>query len=288
MLVARPHIEFIQSQVLPFRKGLYGGARPEVDVRTLSIDAEHGDSSTQIKWPAGFSRAEPEYVAADEEFFVLQGELEINGVIYRKHDYAHLPRGFLRRTQSSAKGAVTLTFFSAEPQVVKSDRAGNNFDPKRLVEHIDTRAHGRMTNVAEAFNTPGWDPTGSFHKDLYTDPYTGERTWLIGMAPHWSTGLCEVHPVVEEEYSILGDLCFPMGNFRDGAYFWRPPGIQHGPFATWGGTLHLVRCRGGPFATKWHDSGGAEWFPNYTPVLPPEYQGYVDRAKDNNSREPNY
>lgn len=285
--MARPHIEFIQSQVLPFRRGLYGGARPEVEVRTLSIDDEGGDSSTQIKWPAGFSRSTPEYLDADEEFLVLEGALEINGRHYRKHDYAHLPRGYLRRTQSSTAGAVTLTFFSGEPHAVMSDRAGNNFDPKRLVEHIDTRAHPRMTNVAESFNTPGWDPTGSFHKDLFTDPYTGERTWLIGMAPHWSTSLAEIHPVVEEEYSILGDLCFPMGNFRDGAYFWRPPGIRHGPFATWGGTLHLVRCKGGPFATQWVDTGGVEWFPEYKPILPPEYQAHVDRAAPN-AREPNY
>lgn len=285
--MSRPHIEFIQSQVLPFRTGLYGGARPEVQVRTLSIDLDHGDSSTQIKWPAGFKRTEPEYLECDEEFLVLQGELEINGRLYKKHDYAHLPRGYLRRTQSSARGAVTLTFFSAEPKAIKADRAGNGFDTKRLVEHIDTRAHERMTNVAEAFNTPNWNPDGSFHKDLFTDPYTGERTWLIGMAPHWSTGLCEVHPVVEEEYSILGDLCFPLGNFRDGAYFWRPPGIEHGPFATWGGTLHLVRCKGGPFATKWHDSGGAEWFPEYKPILPPEYQEYVRKAGAADD-EPNY
>ena len=36
--MARPHIEFVQSQVLPFRKGLYGGSRPDVEMRILSID----------------------------------------------------------------------------------------------------------------------------------------------------------------------------------------------------------------------------------------------------------
>ena len=282
----RPHIEFIQSQVLPFNKGLYGGARPEVDVRFLSIDDEAGDSSTMVRYAPGWQRTEPEYLDVDEEFLVLEGEFEINGNIYRKHDYAHLPSGYLRTSQSSAKGGVLLTFFSGEPHAVPSDTAGNTFDKARLVEHINSLTHERTTAVATKMKTPGWDPTGSFHKILYDDPYTGERTWIIGMMPHWQTSLCEIHPVVEEEFAILGDLCFPFGNFRDGAYFWRPPGIQHGPFASWGGALHLVRCKGGPFATEWVESPGPEWYPDYDPILPPDYQQYVDGYS--NAREPNY
>ena len=285
--MARPHIEFVQSQVLPFTKGLYGGARPELDMRILSIDDEGGDSSTMLKWPAGWSRTEPEHLDCDEEFLVLEGSIQINDILYRKHDYAHLPRGYLRTSQSSAKGAVTLSFFSSEPHAIQSDKVGNGLDPARLVEHVETITHERMTDVWEKFDTPDWDPTGTFHKSLYEDPYTGERTWMIGMAPHWGTNLCEIHPVIEEEFSILGDLCFPMGNFRDGGYFWRPPGIQHGPFASWGGSLHIVRCKGGPFATEWVEGEPPDWYPEYNPVLPPEYEQHV-RAGVNYDREPNY
>ena len=285
--MARPRIEFIQSQVLPFRSGLYGGARPEVDMRILSMDEEAGDASTMLRYPPGYRRAAPEYLSADEEFFVLEGALEINGHLYTKHHYAHLPKGYLRTSQSSVGGAVALTFFDREPVTVSSDAMGDDFDATRLVEQIDTLTHPAMTAVAQDMNTPDWDPTGTFHKTLYEDPYSGERTWLIGMMAHWSTNLCETHPVVEEEFSILGDLCFPMGTFRDGAYFWRPPGIEHGPFATWGGTLHLVRCKGGPFATEWSESPGPVWHPQYSPILP---AGYVDdrSALKTFDREPNY
>ena len=284
--MARPHIEFIQSQVLPFQTGLYGGARPEVEMRILSIDEEHGDASTMLRYPAGWARTEPEYLSEDEEFFVLEGALEINGRQYGKHHYAHLPKGYLRNSQSSSGGAVVLTFFSGEPHAESSDSPGDGFDNKRLVEQIDTLNYPVMEHVGDAMNTPDWDPTGTFHKSLYEDPYTGERTWMIGMMAHWSTDLCETHPVVEEEFSILGDLCFPMGVFRDGGYFWRPPGIEHGPFASWGGTLHLVRCKGGPFATEWSRSPGPTWHPDYTPILPPDYQAHVDAA--NLDHEPNY
>lgn len=285
--MARDHVEFVQSQVLPFTQGLYGGARPDVEMRILSIDNEAGDASTMIRWPAGWKRDEPEHLDCDEEFLVLEGALEINGHIYRKHDYAHLPQGYLRKSQSSAKGAVTISFFSSEPHAIKSESAGNGFDAARLVEHIETRTYETMTDVGESFDTPDWDPTGTFHKLLYEDPYSGERTWMIGMAPHWQTNLCEIHPVIEEEFSILGDLCFPLGVFRDGGYFWRPPGIQHGPFCSWGGSLHLVRCKGGPFATEWVEGPQPNWYPEYDPVLPPQYEKHV-RAGENYDREPNY
>ena len=37
--MARPHIEFIPSQVIPFQTGLPGGARPGIACRILSLDA---------------------------------------------------------------------------------------------------------------------------------------------------------------------------------------------------------------------------------------------------------
>ena len=92
---------------------------------------------------------------------------------------------------------------------------------------------------------------------------------------------------VREILGILGDICFPIGVMRDGGYFWRPPGIQHGPFASWGGALHLCRCKGGRFATDWQETPPPDWEPEYKPILPPEYQRYVDEAV-NYDREPNY
>ena len=57
--MGRPHIEFIQSQVLPWRKGLYGGARPDVHHRVLSIDKRNLDSSLLLRYPAGWRRPWP-------------------------------------------------------------------------------------------------------------------------------------------------------------------------------------------------------------------------------------
>lgn len=285
--MARPHIEFIQSQVLPFRQGLPGGARDSVACRILSIDDEAGDCSTQLRYAPGWSSGEPHYLDVHEELFVLEGALEINGRTYDKHAYAHLPAGYLRKSMTSASGAVVLTFFSGEAHATVADKPSDMFDDRLLVEHIDTRTMGGQTGKRDHMKSGDWDPSGTIHKKLFQHPDTGELTWLIGLMPYWSTPRTEIHPVVEEEFAILGDICFPMGVMRDGGYFWRPPGIEHGPFATWGGTLHLCRCKGGPFATEWNESDGPDWNAAYDPILPAEYKAHVDAAHDYD-REPNY
>ena len=261
--MARPHVEFIQGQIIPFAKGLYGGARPQLLCRTLSRDNDSGASSTILKYPPGWRQLAPQALAADEEVFVLEGALEINGATYGKHFYGHLPVGYLRHTMSSDQGAAVLTFFSAEPKAI----SGNTCDARRLVEHLDTRRMPGVTGKRPHMNSGDWDPSGTVHKSLYVDPDSGERTWLIGMMPYWWSDKAEIHPVVEEEFAILGDICFPLGVMRPGGYFWRPPGIQHGPFATWGGALHLCRCKGGPFATTWVTTAGPDWNPPYKPIV---------------------
>jgi len=281
--MARAHVEFIQGQIVPFERGLYGGTRPEVMCRTLSRDDDSGASSTILKYPPGWQQRAPGTLAADEEFFVLEGALEINGAIYGKHAYAHLPAGYTRRSMSSAGGAVVLTFFSAEPTAVSP----RDFDPRRLVEHLDTRRMPGLTGKRPHMNSGDWDPSGTIHKSLYADPDTGERTWLIGMMPYWWTNKAEIHPVAEEEFAIMGDICFPIGVMRAGGYFWRPPGIRHGPFATWGGALHLCRCKGGAFATTWVETDGPDWDPPYTPILDDRTRALLERAPDYN-REPGY
>ena len=41
--MTRPHIEFIQSQVLPWEHGLYGGGWRDVEMKVLSKDDKSGE-----------------------------------------------------------------------------------------------------------------------------------------------------------------------------------------------------------------------------------------------------
>ena len=281
--MARPHIEFIPSQVIPWTTGLYGGGRPDVSVRRLSMDGDSGASSLILKYPKGWQRRDKEHLTADEELFVLEGSLEISGVRYRKHDYAHLPAGYPRTGAVSRDGAVVLTFFSAEPVVSVSHLT---YDEQRLVRHIDTRKQMAHQGPRKHMKSEGFDHTGTVHKSLFHDVESGERSWLVGLPPYWSMTSAETHPVCEEEFAIYGDICMPNGIMHPGAYFWRPEFVQHGPFGTVGGTLHFCRCKGGAFSTEFEEHPERlNWDPEYEPILPDEYQAYLD---DPVIHEPNY
>jgi hypothetical protein len=57
--MARPHMEFIQSQVLPFSQGMPGDARDGLAIRILPINEEAGDSPLQPRYPPGWTGERP-------------------------------------------------------------------------------------------------------------------------------------------------------------------------------------------------------------------------------------
>lgn len=259
--MARPWIEFIQSQNLPWLSDDLAGTRPGVQSKVLSLDPDTGAASLLVRYPAHWRLDSPGALAADEEFLVLDGGLSFGGRRYAEKSYAHLPAGYLRAPMASEQGAVVLTFFSRRPDPA----APSVFDPARLIEHLD------------AFQVPY---TGKFHpefppgagrKMLYEDPVTHEQSWILGTLPMRWAERAEVHPVVEEMYLLAGESHGNRGVMRPGAYFWRPPQIPHGPYGTLTGNLYFFRTQGGPLATHYIDSPRPfRWWPDYDPALPEE------------------
>ncbi len=273
--MARPHIEFIQSQVLPWSEGLYAGTRQGVQSKTLSVDDEKGSASVLVRYPPGWVQPGPGYLNADEEFFVLEGSLDINGQSYGEYGYAHLPAGYSRQSFTSRTGAVAVTFFSGEPDWSAGEAAPVMYDQKRLVEYID----GLNQPYDNDFSRMGSDDVnqnGIALKLLREDPYDREQTWLLGAIAFWPGGAVEIHPVVEEMFLVSGEIVGNFGSMKTGAYFWRPPGERHGPFATAAPTLHLFRAKGGPLSTVFEEPKKPfNWNYPHRPILPPHLQSYA-------------
>ncbi|MFG6415026.1 cupin domain-containing protein [Roseateles sp. DC23W] len=266
-MLDRPHTEFVQAQMLPWRRIPPGAARPDAEYKYLSRDAGTGACTCLIRYPAGWSRLADESLDAAEEFYVLEGELEINGVRFGADHYGQVPRGLLRRSMSTLRGAVVLTFFDARPELGRPvPQAGLPAIGQRDVLHMPWDMRLNDQKLAHL---------GISRKDLRTDPVTGERTFLSMMLPHseppGSQGPRESHPVVEECFVIAGSLVGPHGEMHAGAYFWRPPGIPHGPFGTRWGCVALIRFVGGRHVNVWTaDEAPFDFHQPYAPVLPPE------------------
>lgn len=267
----RPHIEFIQSQMLPWRRIGPGLARPDVEYKLLSRDAETGACSVLMRYAPGWSREGPEHILADEEFFVIEGALDMDGHRYTADSYAFLPAGWTRHEMSSESGCVVIAFYNCEPVLVMEAGEGTAEMSPRAVQHLDAAAMAWDMTL----NDPNLKHLGIGRKNLRTDPETGERTFLSLILPQaeppGQRGPQEIHPIVEEAFLLGGDLTGPHGTMHPGAYFWRPSGIAHGPFGARWGAVSLIRFVGGRHVNIWTESEAPFSFTApYAPILPPE------------------
>ena len=73
--MGRPWIEFVQSQRLPWERGLLDALRPGIETKLLSRDPQSGGCSLLVRYPAGFSSSGGA-LRADDEFLVLDGALD--------------------------------------------------------------------------------------------------------------------------------------------------------------------------------------------------------------------
>ena len=268
--MARPHIEFIHSQTIPWKLLGEGASRPGARGKSLSFDPATRAASTILDYPSGWRMDRPHYLECDEELFVLRSRVNVGAMEYRAGDYAYLPAGMPRPEMSSDDGATVLTFFEGPHRSVFEAPPDDLYDPTRLVARIDT---GAM-----AWSAPG-DPVIAAtandcgRKSLRRDPSTGESTWILKMGPdnpHTLTaGRTERHPVVEEFFMLENEITMTCGVLKPGASFWRPPGIEHGPVGTLTGFVGFFRCKGGPLSTQWSDDAfPIDWAPAYAPALP--------------------
>lgn len=287
--MARPHIEFIQAQAMSWDASVYPDFRPGVEAKVLSVDSDDGECSVLLRYPANWERGVSEHLHVHEEIFVLDGAIEIAGVEYGRHFYAYLPAGYERPTASSKDGAVVLTFFSRTPKADRGKPANGLYDDALLVKCVDSLG---MPWDDRPFNRE-IDPgiVYGYNKTLRTDPYTGEWSNLFGTGAQthpdgWAAKL-EKHECVEEMYLLTGDIhAGNCGVMHAGAYFWRPPDIYHGPYASMAGYVSFFRCIHGRMYNIWSDHEvDFAWNPPYKPVVPPELEKYVQEPP---AQTPNY
>lgn len=267
--MTRPHIEYLQSQALPWQPAHW----PHLagcQVKVLSRDPATGAASALVRFPAGWHSHGPGYLDADEELFVLEGALDIDGRRYPQDCYGGFPAGARRAAWSAPEGAVALVFYAAEPGWTAGEPP----------------APAAAATFHDAYEMPwswdGMDPAyagvGLRWKILRGSPHGTAATMLVTCPPHlhpprW-VGPQEVHDCAEEMYLLSGDFLSALGPMAAGAYFWRPPGVAHGPYGSRGGSLALIRTDGAPLVNHWTshevELGRSR---EYRPVLPAELAG---------------
>lgn len=274
--MARPHTLFIQAQCLPWMDGLPGAGWDGVQSKTLSIDEQGADATCIVRYPPGWKRPGPWHLATHEEFFVLDGAIDIDGRHCGKHAYAFLPAGHVRHAAETKQGAVLLTMFYGKPEVRAGPPADGLCDENLLIPQIDALAMEWDPSLVDPQLAPG-----VAIKPLREDPYTKETSFLYCSPPHRvPPGMAKpqwTHSMVEEIYCIEGEYVWgDCGRMGPGGYAWWREGVYHGPAGTDVGYNLFVRTVNGPldniFATE---KKPFTWTPPYNPQLPERLRPYA-------------
>lgn len=243
--MARDHVEFVQSQQIPWQPCPWEYPGGAARMKVLSLDEGDGACSLVVELPAGW-QARDCTLAVDEEFLVLEGEIVIGDRTLAQDCYAHVPAGAARPAASSPGGAVLLAFYAARPAFGAA-----------AADAVATFRDAFAMQWSCAGMDPAYGDAGMRWKILREDARTRDVSMLIMTPPHlvppdW-TGPQERHDCVEEAFVLSGDFLCHAGVMRAGAYFWRPPGILHGPYGTRSGNLTFVRTLGDVLANNWSE-----------------------------------
>jgi hypothetical protein len=79
-------------------------------------DRETKAMTALVKFPSGWARPVFGHYEADEEFFLLEGDLQIGEAAYVAGDFGIWKKGLVRGASTSASGALTLAHFGGPPR----------------------------------------------------------------------------------------------------------------------------------------------------------------------------
>ena len=255
----RDHIEYVQAQRLVWQDGAAHGLAGR-DIKLLSADRDTGALSAVVRCPPGW-RGPDGAMAADEEFYVLDGALQIGCETYAADSYAFLPAGFARTAVAAPDGATLLSFFSARPAPGPAQPCED-----RLVRKIDL-TDGVWDGEFDRFGLASMSNRARM-RVLRDDPATGENTYISAITPFRHGERAERHPVMQEFFLLAGELAGNTGVMQAGAYCFRPEMVAHGPYGTRTGALIVFRSLGGAQSTVWEDAPPFSFAPSHAPVLP--------------------
>ncbi len=215
-----PYPAFIQADDLPdaFLAGL-----PGVRAKQFGGDARSVRSSNRLLLPANWDFGTGAAPDKSVEIFVLEGEVELAGMVLQPGGYAYIPSGSMGASLRTRSGAEILYFLNDanERAVIQTP----------LITGVES---GRWQPLSD-------DPAdfGLSEMELRSDPGSGARTWLLKIDPAgaqaWQAYSSEV-----EGYLVSGNYqhteCVDgksaTDTYRPGGYFLRPAGaVNAGPEA---------------------------------------------------------
>lgn len=243
----RHDVDFVDTHLLPWEKvpaGEFGSAGGGVR-RVLSSSLGSKASTTVLR----VREQQKGTLTDDLDLYVLAGSGTLNGTALGQADYLYLPAGTAIDLVPSVVGLTLYCGFWGGAAL--------------LSEAGTTEGITHLRTEEMEWSSPGWNGdvplrTGALVKTLREDDRV--QIYLAAMVPGWRSEMEEAHPVYEESYKVYGDMLMgARGVMREASYFFRSPGVYHGPLYSRGGTMSFIRSNA-PTTTDYRTpQSGGNW-----------------------------
>jgi hypothetical protein len=237
----RPHVEFIHAADLRWHPAELPLGAGRARQQNLCYDEENGAASTKVRFEQDWRRPGG-YHAADTEWFVLDGAIELGDLTLGRWDYFRAPAGLRVPPLAVTAGTEILLFreygdegftessSDREPFLPSGGNAAGD-RPGELTVVATPEEEGWISNIYEG------DAQSAMRLKMYyhdpSPPGENSRGWLTnlcrGPAGWFGPGM-EHHPCFEEAYCLEGGMTYNYGRMDAGGYFFRPAHVKHGDF----------------------------------------------------------
>ena len=231
---SRTEPQFFNIHGLDWAKAEESRLLDGVDARLLSRDDEGASTTTMARLPAGWSAIESGEDATTE-FFVLEGDLSINGEAVGAGGYAFIPRGAPGDTDlRSVAGAQVIVFSN----VTMAPEHGTDVIVRKLWKEpwnesvMPTALHGALHKSLRLPDVGDGDVHGG----------PGGVVRVVILTPGFLDAREHVHEVWEEMLFLGGDLLMPdRGILAPGSYLGNPAEFWHAPMITQRASVMLLQ-----------------------------------------------
>jgi hypothetical protein len=248
----RPHVEIIDEKDLIWHIAEFPHATGEARQRNLNYCEEKGEASLSVEFLTDWNRPAGVH-AAQTEWFVLEGELQLGEETLGEGDYWIAPQGILTPEIKVKAGTKILLFreyadwqFEVRDSNSPSAKPHHELTIKRTSQMEWYDVTDPVNGSPMDFESGGTPVPGLSIKLLFHDKETGFYTRLIKAKPGWKEHPLAHHPCYEEAYCLDGEFEFNYGKMWKGTYFFRPALVRHGDFVAGeqAGTTWILRCDG--------------------------------------------
>lgn len=200
------------------------------------LDSDGSVRSAIVEVPAGWTSAAPSTAQADEQAYVLDGDIKIGETEFRAGAFYFYPADEPRGIVSSHSGAHLIVILGGAQAFTPAGAGGK---AAGAIEHADAMAVPAFKPVIDGRKT------GTTRRVLWEDPVTGADTRLLQVGPGFEGRGANWHPVHEEIYCLAGDIG------PDDTRLMKPGFYLHNPaYGVHGFHEHSI---GGATILEWHD-----------------------------------